>query len=371
MKKQNPSGSFTAQIVLTTKCNLGCKYCYMKNLDQKMSRIHIEKIINRIPKILDQYGCQVYHVSYFGGEPLVAWDLITEYDNKFKHDSRCQHRVIISNGLLLTEDKVKFIKDQNIGFSWSFDGIWNDINRVDTSNKGTLKEYLDKLDLIRQVSPYNCKTMVSPNVVYSMVENYRFLSDQIDIPNVDFSLVRDDIWKEKDIDCFSAVLHDLAAEYEKDILEGKRKSIGLFTLAWLDMIFGNKMGKRPFSCFSGFSGLGFMPDGYAYGCARFGSVKELPIYNYMEDFWNQENFELLSDPKLANPIEYESCKDCAIRLYCNGGCNYNHLKNNYQPLESICKLYKIIYRESLILFEKLKNNKIFIEMLQSCLQNVG
>jgi sulfatase maturation enzyme AslB (radical SAM superfamily) len=77
------------------------------------------------------------------------------------------------------------------------------------------------------------------------------------------------------------------------------------------------------------------------------------------------------DDKVYNPRFYEKCMDCSIRTYCNGGCNYNLINNNYEPLESICKIYKILYLEVLNIFDSLKTNSNFLNIINEGLKNCG
>jgi len=363
--------NFSVNLATTTGCNLACKYCYVHNNPINLSVEQVKKIKENLPKILRKYNCDSYSMTYFGGEPLLNFDLIKNTYQMFKEDPLCLHILIISNGLLLDQEKVDFIKKEKIGFSWSFDGLWNDINRVDVSGKGTLSRYLEKMDIIRQVSPHNCKVMISPTSVDTLVENYEFFKEKLNMYNIDYTLVRDNIWKEEDIEKFDKNIKRLSDLYVKDFSAGNNISIGFFTLALMDIFIGNKLGKRPFSCFAGNCGGGFMPDGWMYACVRFGTNKKYPIYDYMNDKWNEENFNFLISPKVSNPIEYEKCKKCSIRQYCNAGCNYSHIENNCEPLECICKLFKIIYRESFNIFDRLKNNENFINMISSSLNNVG
>ena len=90
--------SFTAQLVLLEKCNLACKYCYMHNKNSYMTEDDLDFIFKNMHKVLNKYNCDTYQVSYFGGEPLLAWDIIKNKDYLFKNDPKCKFRVIISNG---------------------------------------------------------------------------------------------------------------------------------------------------------------------------------------------------------------------------------------------------------------------------------
>ena len=52
---------------------------------------------------------------------------------------RCKSVIVITNGTLLDEYKVNFLKENNCGISLSFDGIWQDQNRPQEDKNGTFK----------------------------------------------------------------------------------------------------------------------------------------------------------------------------------------------------------------------------------------
>ena len=101
-----------------------------------------------------------------------------------------------------------------------------------------------------------------------------------------------------------------------------------------------------------------MPNGIMYPCARFGTENRLPIYDSNTNVWHENNYNFLLDTKLTNPKTFDKCKECKLYEVCNSGCTYNQIKNGIkgEPIDSICKLYFILYNEAIRIYDKLKNN---------------
>lgn len=364
------------EFVVTEACNLACDYCYMKDCNRSMNFQDVLHFRKHVQKIMDIYGCNKYHISYFGGEPLINWDLIQKAIPEFKSDPRLDSQVIISNGLLLTDYMVEFIKKHQIPFSFSFDGLWQDKQRPHKDVKDTLSIYKYKKDLIKQVSPGFCKTMVAPQSIDSMLQNFVFLVEEFDIWCPDFALVRDDIWSKTDIENFQYYARKLTEKTIAYFQDGMSAMPGFYSLAIMDMMNGIIQGKRPWGCFAGCSGIGYFPDRNFYPCARFGTSKELRIMDE-EGNVNRENIDLLYRPHIIDPRTYAKCKACSLYNYCNAGCTYSQLiigddgELTAEPVDSICELYKIIYKESFHINEVLKYNKTYTKFLDNIMKPLG
>ena len=116
---------FTAQLLVTEKCNLACPYCYVTNRDRFMARDTLDKALDDIAYYAQRAGCLGVTISYFGGEPLLNWDLIKYSIPKVK--ARGWDQNIITNMTLMTEEILAFCLEWGVEISWSFDGI--DSNR--------------------------------------------------------------------------------------------------------------------------------------------------------------------------------------------------------------------------------------------------
>jgi uncharacterized protein len=345
----------------------------MENSKNFMTEEDVDLFIDTVGFFLDYYNLPNYHISYFGGEPLLNWKIIKYSLPKFKQDKRCGSIVLITNGLLLDDDKYNFITTNGCGLSLSFDGLWNEYNRPLEDGTSSLELYKEKKWLFEKTR--GCKVMVSPTSLGTMVKNFKFLVDDMGIYNPDYSLVRDDIWSKEDIEKFKVEVEELANVFIEYIEKGVRCSIGFFILPIADIIVGKKFGKRPFGCFAGCKGIGYFPGGMYYPCARFGSYKKFPLYDAKENKPYMDNLDFLKKPEISDPRTYEKCKKCHLYNFCNAGCTYSQMEQfNFEkcgPVDSVCQLYYILYDVSYRIYNKLKTNRLYTQIIESFMNNCG
>lgn len=90
-------------IVLTSKCNARCVYCYEEGVEQKdMSPAAAERIAElmcRSEKPVD--------ITWFGGEPLLKTDIIDMITAKLNENGKAFTSGIITNGSLINENIVR------------------------------------------------------------------------------------------------------------------------------------------------------------------------------------------------------------------------------------------------------------------------
>jgi uncharacterized protein len=103
--------TFTLELSVTEKCNLGCPYCYVANKDNFMTP---EIFDEKLPLILDymkKANCDKLNMSFFGGEPMLNFDLIKHATKKIREVLPDTQLVIISNMTMIDEEKSKWIKE--------------------------------------------------------------------------------------------------------------------------------------------------------------------------------------------------------------------------------------------------------------------
>lgn len=346
--------SFEFQVVLTTKCNMACKYCYMPNIPKVMKRdVFLRHFHDNLPLLMNAY-CTGFNFNsvMFGGEPTLNPEILVLMATLLKNDPNSSAPVLITNGLNLTEDLYKFYLDLGLVISWSFDGFWNLETRVGVKGNETYYTYLSKLELFKKLG--NCKVMISPDSIddTSMLANYMFFVDTMGFSSPMYALVRDDIWEKKDVQRFRSQSLQLVKYILKQNEKRKDGSyLGvphIYALAIQDLIYAESYGKRPFGCFAGCKGAGFMPDGSVYPCARFWQDRKFELISKSGKL-NHQNFEIMLEK--SDISSYAKCLKCPFYESCNAGCLYSQIKNGDKPLSAICDLYSIIREHATMLLQ--------------------
>lgn len=296
-----------------------------------------------IEPVMKYYNCDSYHISYFGGEPLMNWPIIEQSLPAFRESRKCSSVVVITNGLLLTPHMTEFLKQWKCGISWSFDGLWSKHRTTNLKDAERIMPYALQLTS-------SCKVMVSP-LSRDYVENFKYFLEH-GIRHPDFCLVRDDIWTPKNIEYFAKQMRELTdfiIAYNTQVTRVEDcVSCGLLTLYVLDALAGAKFGKRNHGCFVGSNGILYAYDGSIWPCERFRSNNKFELYNANAKQYNWENFSMLKS--VSNPQEYPKCKACELYKYCNAGCTYSQFGKNFEivePVDCVCELQKICYAEGL------------------------
>ena len=65
-------------ILPTLDCNFNCWYCYESHINSIMTNDRMEAIYCFCKNIIIKDKPQVFHLDWFGGEPLLFFDLITK-----------------------------------------------------------------------------------------------------------------------------------------------------------------------------------------------------------------------------------------------------------------------------------------------------
>jgi len=133
-------------IMPTEKCNFRCVYCYENFLSPKMN----SKVINRVKKLIDNLFQEDYFVlfDFFGGEPMVAYDIVKDFMQHAKDKGEFQGRMT-TNAYLLNEEKFRELVNLGVNsYEISFDGFrdFHDKVRVTAGRKGTFDVIMRNLE---------------------------------------------------------------------------------------------------------------------------------------------------------------------------------------------------------------------------------
>lgn len=149
-------------------CNLTCSYCYSAagRNNNKLSHKTLETVLKWF---IDPQRVENSNLSIFitgGGEPLATWD-ITSHAISLARElaSTCGltlHISIITNGTLLDEEKIDFLKNQKCSVGVSFDVLED----IQNSNRG---KYEVVRHNIKQLLKAGMRVMINSTVIPSSV----------------------------------------------------------------------------------------------------------------------------------------------------------------------------------------------------------
>lgn len=136
---------------VTKACNLKCDYCY---IDKEKPNTHmnsdmIELIVKRLCDVNEKNVSVILH----GGEPLLNFIEIKKAVRNIKKWNLKKNIFfyIQSNGTIVNEEIINFIKKEKIGFGISLDAPKNlhDSNRKYRNNKGSFDDIMKNIEILK------------------------------------------------------------------------------------------------------------------------------------------------------------------------------------------------------------------------------
>ncbi len=99
----------------TMGCNFDCPYCFENHRAGKMSADVQDDIVTLAERMLEASGAKNISVTWFGGEPLLAPDIIDSLSHRLMalaEEQGGEYRgSIITNGYLLTQENVRLLEE--------------------------------------------------------------------------------------------------------------------------------------------------------------------------------------------------------------------------------------------------------------------
>lgn len=328
-------------------CNLRCKYCFASTGDFGQGRKIMPPDIAKkaIDFVIARSGVRHnIEVDFFGGEPLMAWDTVTQtvdyarsleekYNKKFRF-------TITTNGLLLDEDKRKYINENMDNCVLSLDGRHevNDAFRKTVAGTGSYDTIVPKFKaLVDERDPnldyYARGTFTSHNLDFA--EDVLSIADagfdRLSVepvtadPGCGYDLTEDDLPK-------------IEAEYDRltDIMLERKKEGKPFTFFhfMVDLDQGPCVVKRLRGCGAGYEYVAVTPDGDIYPCHQFVGKDEFKQGSVLDQSFNMDIAQKFAG---MNIYSRPKCQKCWAKFYCSGGCsaanyNMNHDMNDSYDL---------------------------------------
>lgn len=335
-------------LVLTRKCNLKCKYCFISHTFKEKER-KVMMTPEIIKRGIDLWSKHIaynsiknidYSIIFYGGEPLINLPTLQiglEYIQKLQNKKELPQnlkKIVITNGILINKKIAKLFKKHNVNVTISIDGPMklHNICRVDKKGEGTFKKIKKAVRLLQlekinpfasvAITPYNIKMIKKIPKLFAKMKIKEFGLNKL-IGKTLFSL------KPK---------MDLK-NYNK---QASQEIINTFLSARNEKIYEARLGEKinafikkefyPPDCKAYGGQIVIQPNGWISNC--FASLKYdvKHIKKCNKDF-QIGNTSLSKKWKKRLPLYNKECLNCEAISICGGGCPWSAEKVKGNPLE--------------------------------------
>ena len=330
--------------ILTEQCNLACKYCFLGNNDSvrrcnfkkgAMSISTAEKSLQFFLKELKKHPDQENlepAIIFYGGEPLINFETL-EYVasriNELKKTEKClekTHMNVVTNGTLLTKERLLKMRDLGVGIGISIDGCDEKSNemRVDTSGKPIFSKIITALDTAKENDmdisfsvTLTEESLKSKDGILDLIKKYNIKGFGFNIlMNSDGLGLRPDYYKRASkfiIDCFVELRK--FGIYEDRVMR-KVKAFQKAQIYYSD-------------CAAQSGGqIVFVPDGSIGVCHGCLAERKYFISNVDDKNFDASKNETLKEWASLSPVNKEECQDCEALGICGGGCPIDAINKN-------------------------------------------
>lgn len=327
-------------------CNLACRYCFAEEGEYHGRRALMSFEVGK--KALDflianSGSRRNLEVDFFGGEPLMNWDVVkrlVEYGRGRERETDKKFRfTMTTNGVLLTDEIMEYLNREMSNVVLSLDGRKEVNDRMRPFRNGTgsydlIVPKFQRFAKLRGDRDYYIRGTFTRN-------NLDFAEDVLNFADLGFSSVSVEpvvAGQEEDYAIRQEDLPRIMEEYDllaKEYIQRTKAGRGFrFFHFNVDLSQGPCVAKRLSGCGSGTEYLAVTPWGDFYPCHQFVGREEFLLGNVDTGVTGEE---IRDEFKLCNVYAKDKCRDCFARFYCSGGC----AANSYQFHGSITDAYDI------------------------------
>jgi uncharacterized protein len=305
-----------ALVHLTHDCNLRCPYCFSGD---KFARAMTVETGKRTAEFVIDYAKQHEQravFSFFGGEPMMAWDVLKEVVLHAEQVAEAAGVTAIfrmnTNGLLIKDEHLAFFEEHDLIFILSIDGnqAMHDAERVTESGAGSFEALAKKLPRLLEHNPGTMvSVVVTPTNLVHAADGIKFLFDT----GFRYLIIKPDItqpWSPENVAELERQYERVAEDYLARTRAGDDLYLNLFDDKWINHAKGAE--GITIRCDVGSSQISIAPSGNIYPCVRW--VKE-----------DEDTVPRLGDVfagMLAEPLAKIRAEAAAPKQPC-GGCSYN------------------------------------------------
>jgi uncharacterized protein len=337
-------------IAPTMDCNFSCPYCFETKEKGIMSNQLIKNLIDWIVKYKN---IEQIKITWFGGEPLLAPQIINKITQGIKNSSSVDiHADIITNGYYLTEENIQLLELCNVEFiQLSIDGLYDTHNskRFTKTDKNTFDTILKNIDTFHRLRP-NIKMTIRvsvdkdnmteyPHIHQFFMERYMGNENIMIIPAFIIETTKS---------CMKSCIIDELEKY---------KFYEQFTL-----LTGSRYFTYPYNPISecairNNNTWAIDAQGGLYKCWEILGNKAYRVGKLKKQGVEITNITMINRYLYgADPFEDDDCKKCFSLPICGGGCPHRRIENKFNGKDfNVCIHFKDNLEKYLLLRAQLPN----------------
>jgi len=330
-------------IMLAGGCNMGCTYCFERDVPvyQKPNLLTQEKADEILEWYFKSHEGNKAHVQFYGGEPLMNFPILIYVLERMEEWAAGKDialsKYLITNGTLLNDRIISYLKEHNVSVQISIDGAPNthDAHRVMKSGEATMKRIAPRLKKALDSNlDVNLRAVVTSN--NTDVQNVTDGLKAYGAEHVSFEVVASGV---KNI--------DLSAEQWQSFLSSYKDLLNQPFTTWSELphdmqrtivrICENE--HMFYGCGAGVSEVTVAPDGNIFECQRL----------YKDPYANVASGRRPQDSEFLTMVDdREICKGCWARYLCGGGCLHQSYTEHgtLDPLPTYCEMKRNLVEAS-------------------------
>ncbi len=305
-------------LIATRDCNLRCAYCYTGEkvyaaMDFETARQGMDLVFNA------HQGDSMQGLHFFGGEPLLNWDLMVQADEYFTGNwgGGVVRKSVTTNGTLLTPERADWLASRGYYIGLSMDGAEasHDRFRSFADGRGSFQTILNHgLYMIQKKYKFKTIIVVNPENLGRLYRDVIFLYRQ-GFTELSLNLNTAAHWNQFRLGRLRRVYRRILGFYLTERRKGNYFYINVFDGKMAVLKAGGYQAKD--HCQMGHKEVTLSPSGKFYPCERFVGQDD------NEDVQIGDIITGLDPERISyfrHPKKLEECEVCEYRPYCVNWC---------------------------------------------------
>ncbi len=318
----------TLTLCLTHDCNLRCHYCYAgRKYRHAMTRETAQRAMDIALAEAQRTGSGV-DISFFGGEPLLEWELLQWCADSFRQQAQAYELPmpprfgLTTNMTLLTEDKLEWLAERDFLIGLSLDGspAMHNANRRFASGEGSHAATLPALAWLNahpQVRTRNV-CVVTPSNAHLLADGVSWLAEHYH-GNIGLNFDYWSHWTDEQFEVLAAQYREMMRRMADSYRAGRPMRVDNVREKILSHI-RSAEGKEPcLHCRIGEREIAVTVDGNFFPCSRLvgeGDAPELNFGNVYEGINRARQHAIIAARGNRTP----ECLSCGLRHRCLNSC---------------------------------------------------